>query len=526
MFKIPSFILLLALTGLGCARTNFFQPTALVDPAAFKSQQQPDSALVTVGRHYRKSGFHNLFFGKHYRELWATPVKLPVIDLNRAQGGLKPVSMGGGFQTTSLTLETKDGRPFVLRSLDKDPYKTLPGFLRKTFVVNVVRDQTSAGNPFAPLVIPPLSEAAGIYYTNPKLYYVAENDSSFGKYGDRIRGKVMLLEEKYDGRKALTPMFGKADDLLDSEDVLKDHYLNNKHQFDQQLFARSRLFDLLIADWDRHEGQWQWAQFKTGKTNLYQPVPKDRDQTFYKFDDGIITWLASRPFLIRKFQTFKDHYGYLPGWLFNARFIDARALNAVSRQDFKRHAEGLKASLTDEVLAQALTQLPPPVYQKNAAETLRKLKGRRDKLPQAADEMYLYLAREVLVTGSDEDEIFEVTRMASGETLVEIFREDEKPKVPFYSRTFKPEETRLIKLYALGGDDEIKISGESRRSIKLHVYGGTGEDELEDKSKTGGCRKPTVVYDTKRGIVIEDSKEVKKRLERDVAVHAFDREGL
>ena len=160
MFKLPFSILLLAFVGFGCVRTNFFQKTALVEPAAFTAQTQPDSALVTVGRHYKKSGLHNLFFGKHYRELWATPVSLPVFKMDRAFGGLKPVSLGGGFQTTSLTLKNKEGRPYVLRSIDKDPIKTLPPFLRKTFIVNVIRDQTSAGNPFASLVVPELSEAA------------------------------------------------------------------------------------------------------------------------------------------------------------------------------------------------------------------------------------------------------------------------------------------------------------------------------------------------------------------------------
>lgn len=527
MSKFLPFFLALVFFSLGCARNNFFQKTALVQPSpANKPPASADSALVTVGRHYKKGGLHNVFFGKHYRDLWALPVTLPVFKMDQAAGGLRPVSMGGGFQTTSLTLENKEGRPYVLRSIDKDPIKTLPPFLRNTFIVNVMRDQTSAGNPFAPLVVPDLSKAAGVYYTNPKIYYVAENDSSFGKHGERIRGKVMLLEEKYDGKKALTPMFGKAENLVDSEDVLKDHYDDNKHQFDQQLFARSRLFDILIGDWDRHEGQWQWAEYKNGKNYFYQPVPKDRDQTFYLFDDGIIPWIASSRILVKKFQTFKSEYTYIPGWLFNARFIDARVLNNVTRADWQRHAAEIKASLTDEVIEKAFYNWPKPIHDLSAAKTIKKLKARRDQLPAAADKIYLHLAKEVLVAGSDEDEIFEVKRLPSGETLVEIFRENDDTRTPFFSRTFKPEETKEINLYCLGGDDEIKISGEAKKSINLNVYGGEGEDELEDKSKVKGMRKATVVYDTKRGVQMEPSKEIKKRLSRDVSIHAFDREGL
>ncbi len=527
MFKTIFYFLVISGFCMSCARTDFYQKTALVNPNnAFTSTIKPDSAVVTVGKHYKKGSIHNLFFGKHYRELWATPVKLPVFRMDREFGGLKPVSLGGGFQTTSLTLEDKTGRPYVLRSLDKDPYKTLPPGLRKTFIVNVIRDQTSAGNPFAPLVIPPLSKAAGIFYSSPKIFYVAPNDSSFGNFGERILGKVMLLEEKFDGKEALTPQFGPATDLVDSEDVLHDYFDDNKHRLDQTLFARSRLFDILIGDWDRHEGQWQWAAYKSGDKYLYKPIPKDRDQTFYKFDDGIIPWIASSRVLIKKFQTFKKDYAYLPGWLFNARFIDARALNEVNRQEWQKQAEELKSSLTDAVIENAFTNLPKPIYQKNAAETISILKARRDKLPAVADKVYLLLAKEVLVSGSDEPEVFEVQRQPNGETVVKVFRKNETDKAPFYSRTFKPNETKKINLYGLGGNDDFKITGEAKRGIQLNVFGGEGEDELEDSSKIGGCKKPTIAYDTRRGMIIEPSKEVKKRLSSDVAVHAFDREGL
>ena len=35
---------------------------------------------------------------------------------------------------------------------------------------------------------------------------------------------------------------------------------------DQQEFARARLFDMLVGDWDRHEGQWRWKEQKTEKS--------------------------------------------------------------------------------------------------------------------------------------------------------------------------------------------------------------------------------------------------------------------
>jgi transcriptional regulator of met regulon len=525
---LPFFFLLNSLF-FSCARNNFFQKTALTDPAeinAVRSGHIPDSLTVTVGRHYDKGRLQTLFFGKHYRKIWATPVKLPVFKLQEAKGGLTPVSMGGGFQTTSLTLKDKNGKLFVLRSLDKDPQKTLPKGLRNTFLVNVIRDQTSAANPFAPLVLPPLSAAAGLYYSSPTIYYVAENDSSFGNYAARVNGKVMLLEEKFDGEKNLNSMFGPAVDLVDSEDMLKERFEDNHHLIDQDFFARNRLFDILIGDWDRHEGQWQWAVNKTGKTYFYKAIPKDRDQTFYHFNDGIITWLASNPLLLKKFQTFHERYGYLPGWLYNARFIDARALNEVTKESWVKQAEEIKTALTDDLIAEAFKALPQPVFAQTGPVTISRLKSRRDKLPEAAAEIYAILAEKITVAGTDEAEKFVVKRLPSGETLVEVFRMGTADTAPFYSRTFKPKETREITLHGLGGKDEFEISEEARDAITLQVYGGEGEDKLSDTSKVKGCSKKTKVYDTKWGMDMEVTGEIKKKLSRNVAINAYDREGL
>ena len=529
MPKSLAFFLLSLVICSSCARKNFFQESALTIPAektAIASGNTPDSVTVTVGRHYDKGFFQTFLFGKHYRKLWATPVKLPVYDMGEAKGGLTPVSMGGGFQTTSLTLKDKAGRQFVLRSLDKDPEKTLPPGLRHTFLLNVIRDQTSAANPFAPLVLPHLSRAAGIYYTSPDFYYVAENDSTMGKHAPRVNGKVMMLEEKFEGKKNLIPMFGNAVDLVDSEDLLEERYADSRHRIDQQFFARNRLFDVLIGDWDRHEGQWQWAVYKNGNNFIYKPIAKDRDQTFYRFNDGVITWLASKLPFLKKFQTFHHHYGNMSGWLFNAEFIDARALNEVTRQEWQQQAQSMKAAITDTVIENAIARFPQPIYEKNGEQTIRRLKSRRDKLPEAAEAIYEILAKKVTVAGTDQKEKFMVERLPSGDTRVRVYSLENKSETPFYERLFIRKETKEITLHGLRGDDEFEISGEAPKAIKLKVFGGPGEDELTDTSNVKGWCKKTHVYDTRRGIEVVGGPETKKKLTWDVAVHAYDYEGI
>ena len=74
-----------------------------------RSQTLPDSPRTTtvIAGDYAAGGFHRFFFGTHYRELWTTPVRVEILDLENFAGGLKPLKRGGGFQTKSLRFEGK-----------------------------------------------------------------------------------------------------------------------------------------------------------------------------------------------------------------------------------------------------------------------------------------------------------------------------------------------------------------------------------------------------------------------------------
>ncbi|MCB2376929.1 hypothetical protein LGH70_05010 [Hymenobacter sp. BT635] len=512
-----------------CVRQNYFQPDARLPDAGPLS---PDSARVTVGRHYQHGGLYYLLMGKHYRQVWATPVTLPVFDMSKTvPGGLQAGKMGGGFQSTSMTLEGSRGREYALRTLDKDPYKTLPKVARKTFALNVVRDATSAANPFGAFVVPPLAEAAGVLHSNPRPYYVPLTETRLGPSSNLFQGKVVMLEEKYDGPENLTPAFGAARDLKDSDDVLAARYANPSHQFDQLAFARARLLDIWLGDWDRHEGQWQWAVYEQGGQTRYRAVPKDRDQVFYRFGDGLVPWLASRRWAVRKFRTFKPEYEDIEGLVKNARFIDERALSEVTRQQFQQLARDLQQRLTDEVIDQALRRFPKPVYVLEGPRTAAALRARRAALPKAADTFYRLLAREVTVPGTDQAERFVVDRASDTATVVSVYRvldKDDKARTDtlLYRRSFHPAETRRIVLHGLGGEDRFEVRGAVRQGIRVDIYGGPNADEVVNTSRLRRGGKMTHFYDTKRGnTIIERGHDFKDHTEKGVKMHAYDREG-
>ena len=93
---------------------------------------------VVLGERFRAGGFRKWFYGRDYRYLWTTPIEADDLDLDTVGGGLTPVGTGGFGQSISLHLAGKDGRPYTVRSLDKDPTKRLWSELKQTFAEDIL----------------------------------------------------------------------------------------------------------------------------------------------------------------------------------------------------------------------------------------------------------------------------------------------------------------------------------------------------------------------------------------------------
>ncbi|WP_439881632.1 hypothetical protein ACSX1A_00445 [Pontibacter sp. MBLB2868] len=520
-------ILLLTLST-GCVRKNFFAETPLVDQTVYeKLKTAPldvDSVTVKAGKHYDRSFVHNLFWGKHYRPVWDAPVTVPVFDMDSTKGGLSFVKLGGGYQTTSMTLKDEEGNLYALRSIDKDPQKVLPKIWRDTFVLNILRDQTSAANPYGAFAIPPLANAAGIPHSNPKLVYVRPNDNSFGENKDRFSNRLFMIEEKFDDDGNIPPSLGNAEDIVSSGNMLNNRFEDNDHFIDQVSFAKARLLDILVNDWDRHEGQWEWAEYDKNGEHYYRPIPKDRDNVFFRFQDGIFPWLFSRNWGIRKFESFDEDFNDVYALAINSKFIDQRALAGLNRQQFDSLAHELQSAVTDSVISEAVHRFPDSVYKLVGESIKEDLISRRDKLDKAANKFYEILAKDALVVGTDQEEIFEVNRLDNERTEVIVKRGSDKKVV--YHRIFLRSETESITLHGLAEDDKFFVNGKVGKGIKVNIFGGRGEDEITDTSDVKGWKNKTWVYDTKRGTVLNGGPTTKDKRTNDVRIHAFDREGF
>ncbi len=455
------------------------------------------------------------WLGENYRAEWEQKIDVPVFDIGKERGGLKILQRGGGNQTLSLRLEDSVGREYTLRSIEKFPERALPEPLRNTFAKDFVQDQTSASNPYAALVVPYLAKPAGIYHTNPKVVFVPD-DPRYGVYQKDFSNQLMLFEERAGGSGKDLEFFGNAEKMVNTTNLLEQLTKDNDNVVDQEFFLRSRLFDMWIGDWDRHDDQWRWAEFDSKKGKTYRPIPRDRDQAFF-INQGRIPKFLSKPFLLFQFEGFNKEIRSPSGLMFSGRFIDRKFLTNLSREQWIAVADDLSAHLTDEAIDSAIKQWPEEIFKLHGQEIIEKLKARRATLQRDALKHYLFLAREVSLAGSDKREIFEVERLENGNVKVSMFKlnkENEKGKVIF-EREFIESETREVKLYGLGGDDQFIITGKKSK-MKIRIIGGNGNDRVDVKRDKG-----VILYDVKNEITLSRDASIKDRTSDEPHVNEY-----
>ncbi|WP_240336886.1 metallophosphoesterase [Rufibacter psychrotolerans] len=506
----------------------YAKTTTQQEKIAVATEDYKDSTITVAANpvYAAGGGIKRALLGQHYRSVWKTPVQMPMLDLEREKGGLTPYQKGGGKQTTSLKLRNEEGREYTLRSINKDPTNVLPEALQETFARDLLQDQISAQHPYGALIAAQLADAAGVYHTNPKLVYIP-NDPRLRQYLDEFNNTMAFLEEDADEDHSDVASLGNATNIVGTEKVLERKRNDHDNRVNEQEFAKARLLDMLIGDWDRHEGQWRWVETRSGEDNrTYRPVPEDRDVAFFK-GDGIIPWLVSRRWAVRNFQNFGKDYADYKGLNLTALTVDRTFLSSVTREQWIALANEMKNALTDQAIENAVRQMPPEVYPLSGPEIIAKLKSRRDLLPRVAEKYYVHLAEDVDIAGSDKREKFEVHRLSDDETEVIVRKINKEGEVSkeLYRRKFFHKETEEIRLYGLGGDDVFEVTGRVRNSPMVRIIGGEGNDAISDQSFVKGGVRKTKVYDfTGEKNELALGPEAEDKTEANEEVNLYDRD--
>jgi len=446
--------------------------TVKVAPA---SSEAGRTVMVAPGAGYRAGWFSGFFLGEHWRNTWTTPVQVPLLDLDRFDGGLRPDRQGGGMQTTNLHFKSANGNTWAFRSVDKDPSRSLDPDTRDSWVGDLFRDQTSSAQPYGAMMVPPLLDAAGVLHAVPQLTALPD-DPRLGDFR-QYAGMLGLIEERLERRIEGATMVSDTLALFQRLEERSDE------RVDARAYLRARLIDVLVGDWDRHVMQWRWARFEKDGERVWEPVPRDRDQAFSRFD-GVVPSLVE--YYTKQISGFAPTYNPIDKLTFAGRYTDRRFLVSLDKKEWEAVTSEVVAKLTDEVIAEAVRRLPPELHEKDGPGLENSLRSRRDKLTEASREFYLNLADAVDVRGTGRDEEIRIERQKGGSVEIAIYDRNRKTgktaAAPFFDRTFRREETSEIRLYTMGGEDHIDVEGAPDKTISVRVIAPERSVEVSDRS--------------------------------------------
>ncbi len=476
--------ILACVTLLSCASS--YQIEGVARTATIPGSATADSVTAIPGPEYEAGWLHRFFFGDHYRDLWVEPVRVPVLDLATVAGGLTPVEKGGGFQTKSLRFLGTDGNYYKFRSVNKNPRAILPLELRETVAGDLAQDHISTSHPCASLIVDALAEAVGVPHLNSQLVYLPDT-GSLGEFQNDFGGLLGIFEIYPEAGEEGIANFLGASKIRNTLKMFEGMEEDSEDQPDAFAFLRARFLDVFVGDWDRHVKQWKWAQFKEDGRKVWRPIPMDRDQAMVRLD-GVFPAVATMA--ITQFSHFSEGEPDLTKLTFSGRYLDRRLLTSVDKRKWDSTAVAFASAMTDEVIETAVRRIPPEYVALDGERLATILKSRRDAFRTIADDYYLLLAEYVDIYLSNKREYVEVHRLNDKEVRVEgwIRKKDgeaDRDRLVFH-RVFPSDETCEIRLYTLGGDDHVHLTGDVSSSIPVRVIGGKGDDELVDESHVNG----------------------------------------
>jgi hypothetical protein len=494
-------------------RTALLAAASLVLPAEVHTQGRVTPAPATTtgevkaapSPRYGATAAHEFFLGRGWRDLWQTPLTMPVLNLDTFAGGLKPEREGGNKQSITLHMVDAKGRGWVFRSMDKYPSKQInDGQLEGTLAGSFIQDQIGATYPTAPLMLPPLLDALGILHIESNVYVIPDDPKNLGEFHKTFAGMIGMLEAKpLDGEKEL-PGFEGSTKAVDAKDLLEELEKSSANVFAQRELLRSRLLDFIIGDTDRTTDNYRFVRFPhphNAGRHVWRPAPRDRDWAFHRAGGLLIDAFGGPAF--PKFVSFGPRHSKLKGHTFSTHVMDRRLLTGLDRVEFQTEVAIVKQQLTDDVINAAVQRLPATYPQSHKREVAEAMKARRNSLDGIAAQYYAWLATDVDVHASDEAEVATIERRADGSVFVSIApaaivvvttqngngdsseESATRTRAPFYGRLFRPGETREVRVFLRGGDDAAVVRGPGQ-GIAVRVIGGGGNDVLTDSAVAGG----------------------------------------
>lgn len=510
-------------------QTTVIQPNQSYEKQVF-SEKFPDSIKASIYSEAEtsKSKTFNFFWGKRYREEYSKEISAKVVSLDTLMGGLKPVRKGGGTQSRTLRLKAKDGKQYVMRAMKKSASQYIQASMFKTQYVQkqfentaseeLVKDVFTGAYPYAPFIVGKLAAAVQINSLHSKLYYIPKQ-AALGEFNSEFGNELYLFEEQPSDGNLILEDKNFTGNIYSTYDVFEKIQANENHIIDEKEYIKARLFDMLIGDWDRHQDQWRWLEFKENDKIVFKPLPRDRDQSFSIMSDGFVLGAAVKLIPMAKIlRKYSEDLEDVKGFNLEPFPLDKAFIRHLNEEDWKAQVAYIQKNITDQVIDEAFATIPSELNSQTINQIKSTLKKRKNNLQKIASRYFDLVSKYAVITGTNKKDYFTITALDNDKLEVTIQRKKkESISEPYFKAIYKAATTKEIWMYGLDDDDTFEVIGENN-IIKIRIIGGQNNDNyiVSNSNKV-------IIYDhkTKKNDVSQ-AKNTRVKLDDSYEVNTYD----
>lgn len=450
---------------------------------AFSQTDNTDSIPVPVGVRIEspiytdKPKDHGRFYkwawGNHYRDLYYKPISVNSISLNSGRYSLvSQLPMLHAF-----ILENDKRQMFMIKPLGgsssfleskffRDTYNAED--FKDTYLNEFIKDAYTIVHPYMFLVTEDIAKAANLSSTTSHIYYMTENirtDSipEGGNTKNRLVGVSRLAD------------MTKKDVISDVKVLLDSLHKDNSIVINQDLYIRSRLFDMLIGDWNKTPENWYWTPSSDNRKTVYSPEVVDRSHAFTKVDGAVFKELI-RMLGVGFITNYEANCKNLKKFNSLAFPMDIALAQKSTLDDWQKQAQLLKEVLTDKEIDIAFDRLPSEMQGKETDNLRSILKERKKHLEDMASKYYTQMQKNPVITGTNKNDRFEIEQDENKDLWVKIYDVDSDSLV--MNKKYAHKDTKEIWVYGLDGNDEF-IVDKKKRNVALLIIGGNGTNDYK-----------------------------------------------
>lgn len=457
---------------------------------------------------------YNKMWGVHYRNMYLTPILVPVIDISTVKGGLSLEKQIPHIH--GLFMRNKLGHLYLVRVVGGSSTFMQSSFFRdiynkedfkETYLDKFIGDAYTITNPYSFLVADKLAGQLGLSSFNPQIYYLPKEATvDTIADGSCISDRLVAI---YDLKE-----YNNSSKVYTTEELLKKIQMNKSYFVDQDEYIRERLLAMLIGDWNKVPENWRWTEKQIGDSLIYSPIVIDRSQAFTRVDGSFLKTMLG----VLNLGSISNYDGEFKNMKKSNSLsfaLDAALSNRSNKEAWVTQAKYIQNELTDKKIDQTFLSFPKEVRGEDTELIKSNLKSRRKQLVNAARKYYDILQKTPVVTGTVGQDKFVVEQLSRDSLAVNIY--GNKSDNRLYRKIFN-KRSKEIWIYGLDGNDSFIVKGKRAGAVSLLLIGGKG-----DNSYTIDDGNNTKIYDYKEHDKSKDSLARAKIMLTDVEnVHAYD----